>query len=233
MAAVATTSAIINQKIIFTMKKIIFTALAVAAFGVAEAQEIRFGAKVGAGASMFTGDVEDAEPKLSGHIGGFVEFKFKKFAIQPEILFSNVGAEWNYNYRSNNDWYYEGPIDNVQYTANLYYLHVPVMAKYYVIDPLSVEFGPQLGILLDAETEYTTTYWNGSDTTNKENVKDDLKTIDLGLNFGATYNFKNRMFVSARYTLGLIDIDDSTPEPGESATSIHNHVVQASFGYKF
>lgn len=215
------------------MKKIVFTALAVAAFGMANAQEIKFGVKVGAGVSTFSGTLSDAEVKLSGHIGGFAEFKFKKFAIQPEILFSNVGAEWNYTYRSNTDWYYDGPIENTQYMANLYYLHIPVMAKYYIIEPLSVEFGPQLGVLLDAQTEYTTTYWNGADTTYKENVKDDLKTIDLGLNFGATYNFKNRMFVSGRYTLGLTDIDDTKPEVGERANTAKNQVFQMSFGYKF
>lgn len=215
------------------MKKIFFAAAAVMAFSVAGAQEIKFGAKVGIGISTFSGDVEDAEVKLSGHIGGFAEFKFKKFAIQPELLVSNVGAEWNYDYRSNNDWYYDGPVDNIKYQANLLYLHVPVMAKYYVIEPLSVEFGPQLGVLLAARTEYTTTYWNGADSSNSENVKDELKTIDFGLNFGTTYNFKNRMFVSARYTLGLMNIDDTTPAIGEPDTKIQNQVFQASFGYKF
>lgn len=215
------------------MKKIIFTALAVAAFGMSNAQEIKFGVKIGAGASTFSGNVPDTEAKFSGHVGGFAEFKFKKFAVQPEILVSNIGAEWNYNYRSNEDWYYEGPIDNIRYQANLIYLHIPVMAKYYIIEPLSVEVGPQLGILLDARTEYTTTYWNGSDRSESENVKDDLKKIDFGLNFGTTYNFKNRMFVSARYSLGLMNIDDTTPEPGERETDVKNQVFQASFGYKF
>ncbi len=215
------------------MKKVFFAALAVMAFGAVNAQEIHFGAKIGAGVSTFSGNVEDAEAKISGHLGGFAEFKFNKFAIQPELLVSVVGAEWNYNYRNNTDWYYDGPVDNIKYQANLVYLHVPVMAKYYVIDPLSVEFGPQLGVLLAARTEYTTTYWNGSDDSDSENVKDDLKTLDLGLNFGATYNFKNRMFVSARYTLGLMNIDDTTPEIGERDTNIKNQVLQASFGYKF
>ncbi len=215
------------------MKKVFFAAFAVMAFGAVNAQEIHFGAKIGAGVSTFSGNVEDAEAKISGHLGGFAEFKFNKFAIQPELLVSVVGAEWNYNYRNNTDWYYDGPVDNIKYQANLVYLHVPVMAKYYVIDPLSVEFGPQLGVLLAARTEYTTTYWNGSDDSDSENVKDDLKTLDLGLNFGATYNFKNRMFVSARYTLGLMNIDDTTPEIGERDTNIKNQVLQASFGYKF
>ena len=215
------------------MKKVFFAAFAVMGFGAVNAQEIHFGAKIGAGVSTFSGNVEDAEAKISGHLGGFAEFKFNKFAIQPELLVSVVGAEWNYNYRNNTDWYYDGPVDNIKYQANLVYLHVPVMAKYYVIDPLSVEFGPQLGVLLAARTEYTTTYWNGSDDSDSENVKDDLKTLDLGLNFGATYNFKNRMFVSARYTLGLMNIDDTTPEIGERDTNIKNQVLQASFGYKF
>lgn len=213
------------------MKKIIFTALAVAAFGVAQAQEFHFGPKVGVGVSTFSGNVDDAEAKFAAHIGGFAEFKFKKFAIQPEILVSYVGAEWNYDY--DYSWYNEGPIDNIQYQANLLYMHVPIIAKYYVIDPLSIDFGPQIGVLLDAEYKMETTYWNDRSDSDTYNAKDDVKPIDFGLNLGATYNFKNNMFVSGRYTLGLTNIDDSTTEPGDRKPDAKNQVFQFSFGYKF
>ncbi len=222
---------IINQYSI-TMKKIFFAAIAVMAFGVSNAQEIKFGVKGGVGASTFSGNVEDAEAKFAGHIGGFAEFKFKKFAIQPELLVSYIGAEWNYDYDDN--WYYnDGPIDNIQYQANLLYLHIPVMAKYYVIDPLSIDFGPQIGVLLDAEYKMETTYWNDRSDSDTMNAKDDVKPIDFGLNLGATYNFKNNMFVSGRYTLGLTNIDDTTPEPGDRQSDAKNQVFQFSFGYKF
>lgn len=212
------------------MKKIVFTALAVAVFGMAGAQEIRFGVKGGAGISTFSGNVDDAEIKPSAHLGGFAEFRFKKFAIQPEILLSYIGAEWNEN---NNGFFYEGPVDHINYQANLLYLHVPVMAKYYVMDALSVEAGPQLGVLLSARTKYTATYWNGETFSESASVKDQLKTLDLGVNFGATYHFKNRMFVGGRYTLGLMNVDDSVPEPGEPSSNVKNQVFQAYVGYKF
>lgn len=215
----------------FNMRKIIFTVLAVAAFGMANAQEIKFGVKGGVGVSTFSGNVDDAEGKFAGHIGGFAEFKFKKFAIQPELLLSYVGAEWNDEY--DYFWYDQGPIDNVQYQTNLLYLSVPVIAKYYVIAPLSIDFGPQIGILLDAEHKVTTTYWNDRSDSNTIDAKDDLKSIDFGLNLGATYNFKNNMFVSGRYTMGLTNIDDMTPEPGEKRADAKNQVFQVSFGYKF
>ena len=212
------------------MKKIIFTAIAVAAFGVSNAQEIKFGVKGGVGASTFSGNVDDVEAKFAGHLGGFAEFKFNKFAVQPELLLSYVGAEINEDY---NYWYDDTPVDNIQYQANLLYLSVPVIGKYYVIEPLSIDFGPQIGMLLSAKSKTTITYWDDDSDSDTEDIKDDLKTIDFGLNFGATYNFKNNMFASARYTLGLTNIDDSPTEPGEKSTDIKNQVFQFSFGYKF
>lgn len=212
------------------MRRIIFTALAVVAFGMANAQEIKFGAKGGVGVSTFSGDVDDVEAKFAAHIGGFAEFKFNKFAIQPELLVSYIGAEWNQDY---NNWYYDGPVDKVTYQANLLYLHIPVMGKYYVIEPLSIDFGPQIGVLLDAEYKVETTYWDDDTDSETFNAKDDVKPIDIGLNLGATYNFKNNMFVSGRYTLGLTNIDDTNPEPGEKSTEARNQVFQFSFGYKF
>lgn len=212
------------------MKKIIFTALAVVAFGMAHAQEIKFGVKGGLGASTFSGNVDDVEAKFAAHIGGFAEFKFDKFAIQPELLLSYVGAEINYDY---NYWYDDTPVDNIQYQANLLYLNVPVIAKYYVIAPLSIDFGPQVGVLLSAKSKTTTTYWDDDSDSDTESIKDDLKTLDLGLNLGATYNFKNNMFASARYTMGLMNIDDTKREPGEKKTDIKNQVFQLSVGYKF
>ncbi|MFT3793949.1 porin family protein [Flavobacterium sp.] len=213
------------------MKKIFFAALAVVAFGVSNAQEIKFGVKGGVGASTFSGNVDDAEAKFAGHLGGFAEFKFKKFAVQPELLVSYIGAEWNHEY--DDFWYGEGAIDNVQYQANLLYLHIPIMAKYYVIDPLSIDFGPQIGVLLDAEYKMETTFWNDRTESHTRNAKDDVKPIDFGLNLGATYNFKNNMFVSGRYTLGLTNIDDMQPEPGDKKADAKNQVFQVSFGYKF
>lgn len=214
-------------KFFLIMKKIIFTAAAVFAFVFANAQDIKFGVKAGVGASTLSGDVENADAKFSGHVGGFAEFKFDKFAIQPEIQFSLQGAEWElYDYWSEGD-YYSSKIE-----ANLVYLNVPIIAKYYVMDKVSVEFGPQIGILLSAKADYTYTnsgYYDYDVDSSDENIRDDLKTIDFGLNFGGAYHLNKNMAVGLRYTLGLTDINDMPYDNSK----VKNQVLQASFAYNF
>ena len=62
-----------------------------------------------------------------------------------------------------------------------------------------------------------------------DDVKDDLKSIDFGLNFGFGYEFTENVFASARYNVGLSDINDVQC----SDMKIQNGVLQFSVGYKF
>ena len=127
------------------MKKIVLAAIAVMGFGFANAQDIKFGIKGGINLSTFTGDIEDASSKVGFQAGGFAELKLSdKFSIQPEVLYSLQGAKFketgdSYSYKEN---------------INASYLNVPVLAKYYVIDKLSVEAGPQIGFLLSAKSKW-------------------------------------------------------------------------------
>ena len=86
------------------MKKIILSAVAVMAFGFANAQEVKFGVKAALNVASLTGDVEDVSSLVGFQVGGFAEIKLsEKFAIQPEVLYSAQGAEsdgekFNLNY---------------------------------------------------------------------------------------------------------------------------------------
>jgi len=221
------------------MKKLFLAILAMAAFGTAEAQTARFGIKGGLNISTLTGEIENAEPKIGAHLGGLVEIKVaKKFAIQPELLFSLQGAK--------ND--YVRNIGNTRYVneekINLLYLQVPVMAKFYVLPSLSLEAGPQLGVLLDAESKYSLRESNGNNASSSSrsyDIKNNLRTLDAGFNLGASYYFNNNIFVQARYSFGLSSIDkrdynDNNNDDFDDYdydNGIHNGVFQASFGYRF
>jgi hypothetical protein len=71
----------INLKHYTIMKKIILSVAAVFAFGFANAQEVKFGAKAGVNFSTFTGDAEDVDGKVGFQVGAFAEI------IGDEILF--------------------------------------------------------------------------------------------------------------------------------------------------
>lgn len=160
------------------MKKIILCAIAIMAFGFTNAQKARFGVKGGFNIATI-GGANDANSLIGFQLGGFAEINvWKKLYIQPELLFSAQGAKF--------DGYY-GERD---YTVNLNYINVPVLAKYYITKQFSVEAGPQLGLLVSSE-----------------NIEDE-KSVDVGFNLGAGYNFTDNFSVGIRYTIGLTSIYD-------------------------
>jgi hypothetical protein len=153
------------------------------------------------------------------HIGAFAEFKREKFAVQPELLFSMQGAVME---ESEGDW-------KSTSTTALNYINLPVMAKYYVIDGLSLEAGPQLGFLLTAKTIYKVTY-DGETETEETDMKDDCKAIDFAFNLGASYQLPNKPFgFSARYSLGLTNIGNDMGDD----SSLKNHSWQLGVFVKF
>jgi opacity protein-like surface antigen len=199
------------------MKKIVLAVIAVMAFGFTNAQDIKFGVKGGINISNFTGDI-DTSSKIGFQVGGFAEFKLsEKFAIQPELLYSTQGAKYeesevSYFYKQN---------------TTLGYLNVPVMAKYYIVDKLSIEAGPQAGFLLSAKSKWEEND-HGTLESGKDDIKDSLKTLSLGLNVGAGYDFTENLSAGLRYNYGLSNISDSKDDG-----KIHNNVVLLSIGYKF
>ena len=69
-----------------------------------------------------------------------------------------------------------------------------------------------------------------------EDIKDELKKFSFGLNFGLGYEF-SKVFLQARYHLGLSDINDFQEDPDDEFEvdyeKIKNSGFQLSVGYKF
>lgn len=193
------------------MKKIILAAMAVMVFGFANAQKTRFGVKGGLNISTVVGgDVDDTKALVGFHVGGFAEIHVvQRFFIQPELLFSAQGTKVDL------------PLGN-DLDIKLNYLNIPVLAKYYIVDKkFSVEAGPQLGILLSAKAD-------------GENVKDNLRSADLGFNLGAGYNFTDNLSVGLRYTIGLSPLSDKDIDNSDDYyDSAKNSNLALSLAYKF
>jgi opacity protein-like surface antigen len=214
------------------MKKILFSAILLAT-GFVNAQEIKFGAKLGLNVSNFSGDVTDSKSLIGAQIGGFAEIAISdKFAIQPELLFSMQGAKTNYSETDVDYSYSEAS------KTKLNYLNIPVLAKYSLSEKFSILAGPQFGILMSAKEDFDISETiSGVTDSYSESVdaKDFYKTLALSFNLGATYSITENIFVDARYNLGLSSISkDFTDEFGDSFSSdIKNNVIQFSVGYKF
>jgi len=200
------------------MKKVIFAAIAVMTFGLANAQDVKFGLKGGVNLSSFAGDVENTKSKVGFQVGGFAEFKLTdKFFVQPEVMYSLQGAKYQ---QSEVNYYSKGNIA-------MSYLNIPVMAKYYIIDKLNIEAGPQIGFLLSAKDKWEESY-NGVKDSGKDDVKDSFKSVSLGLNVGVGYDFTENLSAGIRYNVGLSNILDT-----EGDYKAHNNVLTLAVGYKF
>lgn len=173
------------------MKKLFFSALALIAFASAQAQSdtVVFGVKGGLQVSTFQGD-GDADSKTGFYIGGLVDLPIAgNFHIQPELLYSAEGAD----------------------EADMSFVRIPIMAKYYIIENLSLQAGPQFGFRVSAE----------------DGLDDFTKSFDAGIAGGAGYEFPFGLFVDARVNVGLVNISDVD---GWDMTT-HSFMIGA--GYRF
>ena len=163
---------------------------------VLQSQGIGVGIK--AGANWANQDVAnvDIQSVTDYHIGGFVNVNFSdKWGITPEVLYSAYASEW----------------DNAK--VDLDYVAIPVMLRYKPINLLSLEAGPQFSFLTKANVE------------NVGDVKDQLKSNDFGLAFGAGVHLPLGFSAGARYVLGFSDINDVSSE------SIKNRTFQIYVGW--
>lgn len=213
------------------MKKIILSTLFLGLLS-ANAQEIKFGAKVGANLStvkavipeitvggMEASGEENKNSFAPGfHIGGFAEISFNDvFAFQPELQFSLQGS--NYKSNDNQTQNFGAFVLETESTSETklrsYYLNMPLLAKYKPNENLFFVLGPQVGYLLSAKSKYesqgsTKQYLNGnlvnesSDTDSGEiDAKSSFKSIDFGLAIGGGYFINENIFAEIRYIHGL------------------------------
>ena len=212
------------------MKKLLLTAaIAVFTLSSVNAQDITFGAK--AGINIANLDVTDAniDSRTSLHLGVTAEFEISDtFSIQSELLYSLQGAT-----QSNTE-ELPGFRSVIEQEWKLNYIQIPIMAKFYVSEGLSLEAGPQIGFLASAEVDIdftVTDLFDGTSVSNSStvDVKDSFKSVDFGLNFGLGYKLDSGLNFALRYNLGLSNIYDVS----ESTVKIKNRVFQLSVGYTF
>lgn len=191
------------------MKKF-FLGAAIAMSSLTFAQQ--FGIKGGMNVSSINseGDFNDSKSKIGFNAGVFMNAPIAKdFSIQPEVLYSRVGAK-------------AGSVGSKDINFNLDYISVPLMFQYNATPEFYLEAGPQFSFLTSAKVKY-----DGKET---ENYKDYMNNFDFGLGLGAGYYFTPNIGVTARYVAGFSDITKN--EFGGDAKN-RNNVFQAGLAYKF
>ena len=210
------------------------------------AQEIKYGVKVGMNVSSLRGDfpVEiNEKSKIGFHAGAFLEYAInEKLSIQPELIYSTQGGQSDVE-KYDEALYYLG----INPIPELTYLNLPILLKYEFINRLSIEFGPQIGYLLSAQTklEYIDSssretveidILNGGNYTifdSEVEIEPSVNRFDYGLNAGLSYELIKELFIQARYYLGIAVVDKTSARNRSSNYESKNSVLQFSLGYKF
>ncbi len=178
----------------------------VLAVGFVNAQQARFGLKVGLNISTISG-FSNADIVPGFNVGGLLEIKInERIAIQPEILYSTQGTEFK----------------SLSVKQELNYVNIPVMFKYFLINGLCLEAGPQAGVLIAATPTGDPKNISGLYT------KDNSNNIDFSVLGGLGYYITDHINLGVRYNFGLTKVNKTNPN-----LDIRNNVFQVGAAYRF
>ena len=155
-----------------------------------------------------TGENVNVRSILRFHGGAyFTYFVLDKLAVQPELLFSGKGSDW----------------DDPAYDVKdlLTYIDIPILIRYQLIKSVNIHAGPQFGYLLSATQK-------DKSSGDVINVDDYYKKPDLGLVLGAEANLPYRINFTIRYVIGLIP----TTTDVEYVEPWLNNFFQISVGFR-
>jgi len=170
-------------------------------------------------------NAEDEKMKVGYHFGVFGKIPVTNFlAIQPEVLYSNVGSKVTYGGSNLENLF---GIEPGEVRFNLNYVQVPV-ALAVNIGPLNVHAGPYLSYLVSANVKDLKKS-DLSSTDIQELKTKDFNRFDYGLVGGIGFDVQN-VTVSARYNYGLREIGN-TGLAGNLTENSKNSVFQISLGF--
>lgn len=163
----------------------IFSILSTAAFS----QKLNIGFKGGANINKLTGKSFSDEFSYGYHLGGFVSIGLgNKFAIQPEVLFNQVNVDTSSQFSTV---YKFNRVDKVK----LKYLSIPILLNYKPIKFLTLQAGPQFGVLMNKSNTLV------------ENGRNAFKGGDFSMLGGVQVNISH-LQIYGRYAVGLNNLND-------------------------
>ena len=164
--------------------------------------------------------LSDADKAITDlHFGIEAEYMVTdNFSLGLGAILSNQGAKYDYLDESGQN----------KYTVDLDYVHVPILASYYVLPGLAVKAGVQPGFKMRAKAkiddrtiDLDELYKMGSLL-----VGEDIKVskFDLSIPVGISYEYKN-IVLDARYNWGLVKVLNV-------GDAFYNRCFMVSLGYK-
>ncbi len=196
------------------MKKQIMLMAAVLTLAItAQAQGFRAGIKAGANLTKVTGKSFEEEFDLSYQAGIFTEIDFnKKWGIQPEFLWSQASTKRTSGFNTIYNNILNPAADQ---NIKLNYLSIPVLVRYNLGKLVSLNVGPQFGILIDQDKNLL------------QNGEKAFKEGDFSMLAGLQLNLKT-LRIYGRYNIGLTNINDI-----DNQEKWKNQQLQVGLGLRF
>jgi hypothetical protein len=186
------------------MKKIILFTVVFLMSHVLFAQHASFGLKAGANFSNLWIKDNSTKYRTGLHVGALSHIHLShKWAIQPELLYSQQGGKRT--------------ISNVENNIHVNYINIPVLFQRMFDDGFRLEAGPQIGFLVNAKIK------SGS---NETDVKSSFKSVDFSFPIGIGYLTKSGLGFDGRWVPGFSDIQ-------KTGVSTANNVFQFGIFYQF
>jgi hypothetical protein len=169
--------------------KILLLAIGCFAGSLVFSQSLKFGIKAGTDIHKLNSKSFKDEFSFGYHAGFFLDIGIMpKLGIQPEVLFSQVTADTSSSFR---DIYQLSNISKVKLT----YLNIPLILNYKFNPFVSLQVGPQYGLLID---QGKSLFSNG---------KEAFKKGDFSMLGGLQIKI-SKIRIYGRYVVGLNNIND-------------------------
>lgn len=175
------------------MKAKIAALFALVFFTQAAMAQLHLGIKGGVNITKVDGKAFRDEFRYGYHLGGFAEIGLGgKLGVQPEVLFNQYQTRADSSF--SNVYQNSTNISNYQ-DVKLNYLSIPVLLNYKLGSLLSLQAGPQFGILIDQNQNLL------------QNGKDAFAKGDLSMVGGAQIHI-SKIRLQGRYFVGLNNVSD-------------------------
>ncbi len=148
------------------------------------------------------GSYDARSQKRLGFTGGaFVHYRFKdsRFAIQPEIYYSDMGGRFHYE-----------DISELTYDIDLKYSYLQINPniKFYMMKGFHASLGPQLGLIINrSNLTYTSNQpEQGPDLQIQQSLREVLKGNSIvSVALGAGYDLPMGLSLNFKYVVGISD----------------------------
>lgn len=165
------------------------------------AQGFTLGVKGGANLGKISGQSFKDEFTLGYQVGGFATIPMgSKFAIQPEVMFNQTNLDTSSSFSDVYDFNHVGQVE-------LKHLTIPILLNYNLNKYLTLQLGPQFGVILDQDKDLM------------QNGKDAFKSGNFAIAAGAQVNLM-RFRVYGRFVGGLTNLDNVGDKENWKAQSI-------------